>query len=167
MQFLIDVGRSQIPNFTCALISSIWDVLFYQWVIQAVFSAWLGGAGIGNQGKFLLLPTESMRCLCWEPSQKFRIHSHRERRFHQGDVTLQKFPTLIFSIYNTPCSSLRSQVSLIKDNFIPKMNFWWHQGSKNYSAVMCNEKNHSLNCILSHSSATSAIFIYIFMYFQE
>lgn len=56
MQFLIDVGRSQIPNFTCALISSIWDVLFYQWVIQAVFSAWLGGAGIGNQGKFLLLP---------------------------------------------------------------------------------------------------------------
>lgn len=39
MQFLIDVGRSQIPNFTCALISSIWDVLFYQWVIQAVFSA--------------------------------------------------------------------------------------------------------------------------------
>lgn len=120
--------------------------------------------GLETRANFCFYPTESMRCLCWEPSQKFRIHSHRERRFHQGDVTLQKFPTLIFSIYNTPCSRLRSQVSLIKDNFIPKMNFWWHQGSKNYSAVMCNEKNHSLNCILSHSSATSAIFICMYIY---
>lgn len=179
------LGRSQSPNFTlCFHPQYLLEVLFYQWIIhsfsisqsfnhqsltiQAAFGAHLedltGSSWDRKPGGISVFTPQKTGGAHAPKNSGF---THVEKQIPPGCADLAEVPhTARFNILSF--SSLRSQVSLIKDNFIPGMNFWWHQETKNYSAVMCNEKNHSLNCIfIALLCSKSHLYVYILMYFQE